>query len=98
MLAELYPTDPESEVRPGVPVGELLKLTLDQSRILSGPTREVQVDVPRQRDPARPARVCVNQDQIQGNAPVGFDYLIAKGGHPGADGRLRGSRVGQGRR
>jgi len=45
--AEEYPTHPDSVVRPGVPVGELLKLTFDQSRIFPGTTREVQVYVPR---------------------------------------------------
>jgi len=63
--AEDYPTHPDSVVRPGVPVGELLKLTFDQSRIFPGTTREVQVYVPRQYDPARPACVHVNQDRIQ---------------------------------
>ncbi len=80
--AEDYPTHLDSVVRAGVPVGELLKLTFDQSRIFPGTTREVQVYVPRQYDPARPACVHVNQDRIQWNAPVVFDNLIAKGDIP----------------
>ena len=80
--AEDYPTHPDSLVRPGVPVGELLKLTFAESRIFPGTTREVQVYVPRQYDPARPACVHVNQDRIQWNAPVVFDNLIAKGDIP----------------
>jgi len=80
--AEDYPTHPDSVVRPGVPVGELLKLTFADSRIFPGTTREVQVYVPRQYDPVRPACVHVNQDRIQWNAPVVFDNLIAKGEIP----------------
>jgi gluconolactonase len=73
---------PDSVVQPGVPQGELLKLTFANSRIFPGTTRSVTVYVPKQYDPAKPACVYVNQDGVQNNAPVVFDNLIAQGAMP----------------
>ncbi len=80
--AETYPTHPDSEVQPGVPVGELIRFIFDASRIFPGTTRQVTVYVPQQYDPARPACVYVNQDGVQWNAPVVFNNLIARGEMP----------------
>jgi gluconolactonase len=80
--ADDYPPHPDSVVQPGVPQGELLKLTFANSKIFPGTTRTVTVYVPRQYDPAKPACVYVNQDGVQHNAPVVFDNLIARGELP----------------
>jgi sugar lactone lactonase YvrE/enterochelin esterase-like enzyme len=77
-----YPLSADSLVQPGVPQGELLKLTFANSKIFPGTTRSVTVYVPKQYDPAKPACVYVNQDGVQNNAPVVFDNLIAKGEMP----------------
>jgi gluconolactonase len=76
--AESYPPHPDSQVQPGVPVGEIIKFTFADSKIFPGTTREVTVYVPRQYDGSKPACVYVNQDGVQWNAPVVFDNLIAK--------------------
>ncbi|MPR37030.1 alpha/beta hydrolase-fold protein [Salmonirosea aquatica] len=73
---EEYPVDSASLVQPGVPKGEILKFTFDQSKIFPGTWREYWVYVPAQYDPQRPACVYVNQDGIQWNAPTVFDNLI----------------------
>lgn len=74
--SEEYPVDSASLVQPGVPRGEILKFTFDQSDIFPGTWREYWVYVPAQYDPQRPACVYVNQDGIQWNAPTVFDNLI----------------------
>ncbi len=73
---EDYPVDPASVEQPGVPKGEVLKFTSDQSKIFPGTWREVWVYVPTQYDSAQPACVYVNQDGIQWKAPTVFDNLI----------------------
>src|SRR6185295_12810815 len=77
-----YPLTEDSKPNAAVPKGELLKLTLAESKIFPGTTREVSIYVPRQYDGAKPACVYVNQDGVQWNAPVVFDNLIAKGEMP----------------
>src|SRR5262245_32730374 len=77
-VKESYPTNPDSVMQPGVPRGEVLKFTFDQSKIFPGTWREYWVYVPAQYSPERPACLYVNQDGIQWNAPVVFDNLIAK--------------------
>ncbi len=77
-----YPIGPDSKDQQGVPKGEVLKFTLDGSKIFPGTTRNVSVYVPKQYDPAKPACVWVNQDGIQHKAPIVFDNLIAKGEMP----------------
>jgi sugar lactone lactonase YvrE/enterochelin esterase-like enzyme len=79
---DAYPLGPDSKEQPGVPKGEVLKFTLDGSKVFPGTTRNVSVYVPKQYDPAKPACVWVNQDGIQHKAPVVFDNLIAKGEMP----------------
>ena len=75
---ENYPEDSASMLQPGVPRGELLKFSFDQSKIFPGTSRDCWVYVPAQYDPAKPACVYVNQDGIQWKAPNVFDNLIDK--------------------
>lgn len=79
---ESYPVDPASAEQAGVPKGEVLKFTFDQSKIFPGTWREYWVYVPAQYKPDKPACVYVNQDGIQWNAPVVFDNLIHKNEMP----------------
>src|SRR6266403_1143799 len=71
-----YPTGPDSKAQPGVPKGEILKLTFDKSKIFPGTTREYWVYVPAQYKPDKPACVFVCQDGIRYQAPTVFDNLI----------------------
>jgi gluconolactonase len=75
---ETYPPHPDSQVQPGVPKGEVLKFTFENSKIFPGTWREYWVYVPAQYKPDTPACVYVNQDGVQWNAPVVFDNLIHK--------------------
>ncbi|MFO7259095.1 MAG: alpha/beta hydrolase-fold protein, partial [Bacteroidota bacterium] len=79
---ESYPVDPASQVRPGVPKGEVLKFTFNNSKIFPGTTREISVYIPAQYTGNTPACVYVNQDGIQWNAPTVFDNLIASNEMP----------------
>ncbi|MCF0060282.1 SMP-30/gluconolactonase/LRE family protein [Dyadobacter chenwenxiniae] len=80
--SENYPVDPASEEQAGVPKGEVLKFTFENSKIFPGTWREYWVYVPAQYKPDRPACVYINQDGIQWKAPVVFDNLIYKGEMP----------------
>jgi len=80
--AESYPVDSASVEKTGVPKGEIIKLTLEDSKIFPGTWREYWIYVPKQYNPAKPACVFVCQDGIQFNAPTVFDNLIAKGEMP----------------
>ena len=73
---------PASKPQEGVPKGEVLKFTFDQSKIFTGTTREYWIYIPSQYDPAKPACVYVNQDGVQFNAPTVFDNLSAQGEMP----------------
>jgi len=74
--AENYPVDPASAEHAGVPKGEIIKATFQDSKIFPGTWREYSIYVPAQYDPAKPACVWVNQDGIQFKAPTVFDNLI----------------------
>ena len=74
--AETYPLDSASSEHPGIPKGELIKLSFDSSKIFPGTTRDLWIYVPVQYKPEQPACVYVNQDGIQWNAPTVFDNLI----------------------
>lgn len=74
--AEKYPVDSASVEHAGVPKGEVLKFTFNQSKIFPGTWRECWVYVPAQYRADRPACVYVNQDGIQWKAPTVFDNLI----------------------
>jgi sugar lactone lactonase YvrE/enterochelin esterase-like enzyme len=73
-----YPLGPDSKPQPGVPKGEVLKFSFDQSKIFPGTYRDYWVYVPAQYTPDKPACVYVNQDGIQWEAPTVFDNLIHK--------------------
>ena len=75
---ENYPTNPDSQPQSGVPKGEVLKFTFENSKIFPGTWREYWVYVPAQYSPDKPACVYVNQDGIQYEAPTVFDNLIHK--------------------
>ena len=75
---ENYPVNPDSQPQPGVPKGEVLKFTFENSKIFPGTWREYWVYVPAQYTPDKPACVYVNQDGIQYEAPTVFDNLIFK--------------------
>jgi sugar lactone lactonase YvrE/enterochelin esterase-like enzyme len=61
---------------PGVPKGEVLKLTFQHSTIFPGTWREYWIYIPAEYRPDQPACVYVNQDGIQWKAPTVFDNLI----------------------
>lgn len=75
---ENYPPHPDSSPQPGVPKGEVLKFTFENSKIFPGTWREYWVYVPAQYTPDKPACVYVNQDGVQWQAPQVFDNLIHK--------------------
>jgi gluconolactonase len=75
---ESYPVSPDSKPQPGVPKGEVLKFTFDQSKVFPGTWREYWIYVPAQYSPDKPACVYVNQDGLQYEAPTVFDNLIHK--------------------
>ena len=76
--AENYPVNPDSKPQPGVPKGEVLKFTFENSKIFPGTWREYWVYVPAQYSPDKAACVYVNQDGVQYEAPTVFDNLIHK--------------------
>jgi gluconolactonase len=73
---EKYAVDSASVEHAGVPKGEVLKFTFENSKIFPGTWREYWVYVPAQYRPEKPACVYVNQDGIQWKAPTVFDNLI----------------------
>jgi len=75
---ENYPPHPDSQPQPGVPKGEVLKFTFENSKVFPGTWREYWVYVPTQYTPDKPACVYVNQDGVQWQAPAVFDNLIHK--------------------
>jgi gluconolactonase len=75
---EKYPVDSASIEQPGIPKGEIVKFTFNQSKIFPGTWREVFVYIPAQYKEDKPACVYVNQDGIQWKAPTVFDNLIHK--------------------
>ena len=81
-IPETYPVDPASVEQAGVPKGEILKFTFDNSKLFPGTSREISVYVPVQYNASKPACVYVNQDGIQWKAPTVFDNLIAKNEMP----------------
>jgi enterochelin esterase-like enzyme len=76
--ADDYPPGPDSVAQPGVPKGEVLKFSFDQSRIFPGTYRDYWIYVPAQYKADIPACLYVNQDGIQWQAPIVFDNLIYK--------------------
>lgn len=75
---ENYSEDPASIEQTGVPKGEVLKFSFENSKIFPGTWREYWVYIPAQYRPEKPACVYINQDGIQWKAPTVFDNLIHK--------------------
>jgi sugar lactone lactonase YvrE/enterochelin esterase-like enzyme len=75
---ENYPVDPASIDQTGVPKGNMMEFTFENSKIYPGTTRKYWVYVPAAYDGKKPACLYVNQDGIQFKAPVVFDNLIYK--------------------
>jgi gluconolactonase len=73
---ENYPIDPASVAQADVPKGEVLKFTLQNSKVFPGQMHEYWVYIPAQYDGTKPACVYINQDGIQNKAPIVFDNLI----------------------
>src|SRR5260221_14355060 len=79
---ENYTVDSAIVEHAGIPKGEILKFTFDQSKIFPGTWREYWVYIPAQYKPDKPACVYINQDGIQWKAPTVFDNLIYKNEMP----------------
>jgi len=77
-----YDVDSASVEHAGIPKGEVIKFTFNQSKIFPGTSRECWVYVPAQYKADKPACVYVNQDGIQWKAPTVFDNLIFKNEMP----------------
>lgn len=87
--ADDYKLGPDSQMQLGVPKGQLVEMTFDNSKVYPGTTRKVQIYVPAQYDASKPAAVMVFQDGTgysdpggQWRVPVVFDNLIHRGEMP----------------
>jgi sugar lactone lactonase YvrE/enterochelin esterase-like enzyme len=78
LAADDYQPGPDSKPQPGVPKGDVLKFTLENSKFFPGTRHDYWIYIPQQYSPDKPACVFVGQDGIGLNAPVVFDNLIAK--------------------
>jgi gluconolactonase len=76
--ANNYQPGPDSKPQPGVPKGEVIKLSFDKSKIFPDTIRDYWIYVPAQYKPDKPACVFVMQDGIRWEAPTVFDNLINK--------------------
>ena len=76
--ADDYPVGPDSKPQPGVPKGDVLKFTLEDSKFFPGTHHDYWVYVPAEYTADKPACVYVGQDGVGNNAPVVFDNLIFK--------------------
>ncbi len=74
--AEKYTIDSASVEHAGVPKGEILKFTFENSKIFPGTKRGYWIYIPVQYRPEQPACTYVNQDGVQWKAPTVFDNLI----------------------
>jgi gluconolactonase len=73
-----YVPGPDSKPQPGVPKGELIKLSFDKSKVFPGTVRDYWIYVPAQYKPDKPACVYVGQDGLRFEATTVFDNLIQK--------------------
>ena len=73
-----YQPGPDSKPQPGVPKGEIIKLSFDKSKIFPDTVRDYWIYVPAQYKPDKPACVFICQDGIRWEAPTVFDNLINK--------------------
>src|SRR5438876_1688048 len=76
--ADDYQPGPDSKPQDGVPQGDVIKGTFDESKIFPGTWREYWVYVPKQLDGSKPAPVMVFQDGLQYSATNVFNNLIHK--------------------
>ena len=74
--ADDYQPGPDSRPQEGVPKGEVIRGTFDQSKIFPGTWREYWVYVPAHFGRSTPAPVMVFQDGLQYSATNVFDNLI----------------------
>src|SRR5687767_14492965 len=65
-----YVPGPDSKAQPGVPKGEILKVSFNSSKIFPGTHRDYWVYVPAQYKGDQPACVYVQQDGLRFEAPV----------------------------
>jgi enterochelin esterase family protein len=81
---DVYETDPDGRVQPGVPKGVTKQMPPWESKIFSGTKRDWWVYVPSQYRAETPAAVMVFQDgaSVRDYVPIVFDNLIAKGDMP----------------
>ncbi|HVK01852.1 MAG TPA: hypothetical protein VM490_00105, partial [Armatimonadaceae bacterium] len=56
-----YAPGPDSQAQPGVPKGEVLKFSFEDSKVFPGTYRDYWVYVPAQYSPDKPACVYINQ-------------------------------------
>ena len=80
--SEQFPLGADSLPQAGVPKGELVEYTFEESSIFPGTFREYWVYVPQQYDGTKPACLYVCQDRVMYEAPTVFDNLIHKGEMP----------------
>ena len=73
-----YQPGPDSKPQPGVPKGEVIKLSFDKSKIFPDTVRDYWIYVPAQYKPDKPACVFIMQDGVRWEAPTVFDNLIHK--------------------
>lgn len=78
LAADDYKPGPDSKPQPGVPKGEVVKFTLENSKIFPGTYHDCWVYVPAEYTPDKPACVYVGQDGIRFDATTVFDNLIYK--------------------
>jgi sugar lactone lactonase YvrE/enterochelin esterase-like enzyme len=76
--ADDYVVGPDSRPQPGVPKGEVLKFTLEDSKFFPGTHHDYWVYVPAEYTADKPACVYVGQDGIGFGTPAVFDNLIHK--------------------
>ncbi len=69
---------PEAKADPTVPHGEFLHVTIKDSPIYPGTENDIQVYVPAQYDPAKPACLLIKLDGLGGDVGTVLDNLIAK--------------------
>ena len=66
-----------ASTNPSTPTGETHKYSFSSTHIFPGTTRDYWIYIPRQYNPAKPACLLVDQDNIQFKSPQVFDRLIA---------------------
>ena len=74
--ADDYQPGPDSKPQDGVPQGDVIKGTFDESKIFPGTWREYWVYVPKQLDGSKPAPVMVFQDGLQSSATNVFNNAL----------------------